>query len=134
MHIPLRVLFVGESLGSCSLSERVRTCGCQCQFVPSCFEGVQLASKSSFDLVLCGGRVKGFHDLLNAAKNSGATLFRYVLVEDGCWLLPTLIAGEPCLSAPALREAELSQVLLGLESSAATNSPHRDAASTALAP
>jgi hypothetical protein len=60
--------------------------------------------------------VKGFHELLSAAKNSGATLFRYILVEDGCWLLPTLIAGEPCLSAPALREAELSEVLDGLES------------------
>jgi hypothetical protein len=114
MHIPPRVLFVGRSLGSCSLSERLRTCGCQCQFASSCFDAIQLASKSSFDLVLCGGRVKGFHELLSAAKNSRATLFRYVLVEDGCWLLPTLIAGEPCLSAPALREAELSEVLDGL--------------------
>jgi len=132
MHIPPRVLFVGESLGSCSLSERLRACGCQCQFVSSCIDAIELASKISFDLVLCGGRVKGFHDLLSAAKNSGATLFRYVLVEDGCWLLPTLVAGEPCLSAPALRESELTQVLLGLEVTAVTNSLHRGPAITAL--
>jgi hypothetical protein len=111
MHIPPRVLFVGESLASCSLSERLRSRGCQCQFVSSCFDGVRLATDTSFDLVLCSGRTRGFKELLSTAKSWGATVLRYVLVEDGCWLVPALLRGEPCLSVPAFREAEFSQAL-----------------------
>ena len=109
---PVRVLLVGGSnIGFSPLSGRLEKSGYQCQFVTSCLDGARLVARSSFDLVLCSGRMKGFQLLLSAARRSSASLFRYVLVEDGCWWVPTVLRGEPCLGAPAFRDAEFANAL-----------------------
>ena len=108
----VRVLLVGESrIGFSSLLERLQKSGCQCLFTTSCVEGAHLVADSSFDLVLCSGQMDGSQDLVRAVRDSNATLFRYVLVEDGCWWVPAVRQGEQCACAPALRPSEFAKAL-----------------------
>jgi hypothetical protein len=108
----VRVLLVGESrIGFSCLLERLQKGGCQCHFTASCVEGAHLVADSSFDLVLCSGQMDGSQDLISAVQGSNATLFRYVLVEDGCWWVPAVLQGEQCAGAPALRPSEFAKAL-----------------------
>lgn len=107
-----RVLLVGENeIGFSSLLHRLEKNGCQCRFTTSCFEGARLVVDSSFDLVLCGGQMNGSQDLISAVLGSTSTLFRYVLVEDGCWWVPAVLRGELCTGALALRPSEFAKAL-----------------------
>lgn len=109
---PVKVLLVGGSnIGFSPLSERLEGSGYKCEFVTTCLDGARLVARKSFDLVLCSGRMKGFQLLLSAARRSSASLFRYLLVEDGCWWVPTVLRGETCSRAPAFRDAEFANAL-----------------------
>jgi len=109
---PVEVLLVGgSSIGFSPLSERLEKSGYNCQFVSTCLDGARLIARASFDLVLCSGRMKGFQVLLSAARRSSASLFRYLLVEDGCWWVPTVLRGEECSRAPAFRDTEFANAL-----------------------
>ncbi len=108
----VRVLLVGESkAGYASLLQRLQKSDCQCQFTASCSEGARLVADSSFDLVLCGSQMDGSQNLIRAVLGSSATLFRYVLVEDGCWWVPAILRGKYCAGAPALRPREFAGAL-----------------------
>jgi hypothetical protein len=110
--VPIQVLLVGENGMRCSsLAERLKQYGCECRAVSGCLDGARLVSRDSFDLVLCSGRLKGFQTLVAAARSSSASLFRYLLVEDGCWWVPTVFHGDRCSRAPAFRDAEMAKVL-----------------------
>jgi len=109
---PVKVLLVGgSSVGFSPLSEQLEKSGYQCRFVGTCLDGARLIARSSFDLVLCSGRMKGFQLLLSAVRRSSASLFRYLLVEDGCWWVPTVLRGEDCSRAPAFRDREFASAL-----------------------
>jgi hypothetical protein len=109
---PVKVLLVGgSSVGFSPLSEQLQKSGYQCQFVSTCLDGARLIARASFDLVLCSGRMKGFQLLLSAVRRSSGSLFRYLLVEDGCWWVPTVLCGESCSRAPAFRGAEFADAL-----------------------
>ena len=113
----VRVLLVGESqTGFSSLLQRLQKSGCQCHFVASCFDGARLVAHASFDLILCSGQMNGFQVLSNAARGSSASLFRYLLVEDGCWWVPAVLRGEQSAGAPALRPSEFARALDALVS------------------
>lgn len=108
----VRALLVGESkAGYSPLLQRLQKGGCQCQFVASCNEGARLVAESLFDIVFCGSQMDGFQNLIQAVVESSSTLFRYVLVEDGCWWVPTILQGKYCAGGPALRPPEFSRVL-----------------------
>ena len=108
----VRVLLVGESrAGYSSILQRLQKSGCQCQFAASCKEGARMVGDASFDLVLCGSQMDGSQNLIRAVAGSSASLFRYVLVEDGCWWVPAILQGESCASAQALRPREFTKVL-----------------------
>jgi len=108
MVTPLvRVLLIAESgLGFSPLLERLKNFGCQCHLVSSCLDGARLIEQTSFDLVLCSGRTENFQSLLSAARSSSASLFRYLMVEHGCWWVPTIVRGEPCSRWLAFRDSE----------------------------
>jgi len=109
---PVKVLLVGgSSVGFSPLSERLEKSGYHCEFVANCLEGARLVARAAFDLVLCSGRMKGFQLLLSAACRSSASLYRYLLVEDGCWWVPTVLRGEVCSRAPAFRDTEFANAL-----------------------
>jgi hypothetical protein len=109
---PVRVLLVGgNSVGSWPFSERLEESGYHCECVSTCLDAAHLMADGLFDLALCSVRVKGFDLLLGAVRHSSTSLFRYVLVEDGCWWIPTVLRGESCLNAPAFRGAEFAGAL-----------------------
>ena len=104
---PVRVLLVAESgTGFSPLLERLENFGWECQLVPSCLDGARLVEEISFDLVLCSARSENFQSLLIAARSSSASLIRYLMVEHGCWWVPTIVRGEPCSRAVAFRDSE----------------------------
>jgi len=108
----VRALFIGESeAGFSSLYQRLRKDGCQCEFVPSCSCGAELFPKCSFDLIFCGVGMKDFGALVSATLRSPASLFRYLRVEEGCWWVPTVLRGKPCVGASALRPREFAKAL-----------------------
>lgn len=108
----VKVLLVGESkAGYSSIIRHLEKRGCQCQFTNSCSQGACLIADSSFDLVLCGSQMDGSQDLISAVIDSHATLFRYVLVEDGCWWVPAVLQGKYSSDAPALRPRQFTGVL-----------------------
>jgi len=109
---PVRVLLIGAgSVGCWPFSEHLEESGYHCEYVPTCLEAARLIAQGSFDLTLCSVRVKGFELLLGAVRHSLSSLFRYVLVEDGCWWVPTVLRGESCPSVPAFRGTEFAGAL-----------------------
>jgi hypothetical protein len=109
---PVRVLLVAENgKGFSPLQERLEDSGCQCQVASSCLDGAQLIAQKPFDLVVCSDRAEDFGSLLDAARSSSASLFRYLLVEDGCWWVPSILRGRRCSRAVAFRDREFSEAL-----------------------
>jgi hypothetical protein len=129
---PVRVLLVGGSnIGFSLLSERLEKSGYHCEFVATCLDGARLIARASFDFVLCSGGTKGFQLLLSAARRSSASLFRYLLVEDGCWWVPTVLRGESCTRAPAFRDAEFANALDTMVKEVKSASPNAKAMAAA---
>jgi CheY-like chemotaxis protein len=105
------LLVVESATGLSPLLQRLEDFGCQCQLAASCLDAAQRITQTSFDVVLCGDQTKNFPSLLNAVRSSSASLFRYLLVEDGCWWVRAICQGEPCSDAPAFRDREFSEAL-----------------------
>jgi len=128
----VNVLLVGgTNIGFSPLSESLEKSGYHCEFVATCLDGARLVARASFDLVLCSGRTKGFQLLLSAARRSSASLFRYLLVEDGCWWVPTVLRGESCTRAPAFRDAEFANALDTMVKEVKSASPNAKAMAAA---
>ncbi len=109
---PVKVLLVLESAtGPSFLLERLTNSGCECELASCCVDAARRITQTPFDIVLCSERTKDFSSLLNAVLSSSASVFRYLLVDDGCWWIPAVCRGEPCSDAPALRDSEFSEAL-----------------------
>lgn len=107
-----KVLLIGESeAGSLSLLSCLRRSGWQCQVATSCRQAVRLLADGSFGLVLCSVDFSGTGWLIATILGSSVSLFRYLPVENGCWWVPTVLRGERCLGALALRPNEFSKTL-----------------------
>jgi CheY-like chemotaxis protein len=109
-----RVLLIGETINDSSyLAKRLEERGCHCSFAKSCQESASLLRQADFDLVLSSARLRdcGGAVLIDQLKGSGATLFYYYAVEQGCWWLPALRRGRECFGSPALRPTEFVTVL-----------------------
>jgi hypothetical protein len=112
--VPVKVLLVGESgLEFSGLTEQLEKYGCECESVSGCVDGAQLVRRTSFDLVLCSGRMKGFQALVSAALHSSASLFRCLLVEDGCWWGPGRLPGQTVLACPGFSGHRIGQCARG---------------------
>lgn len=111
----VNVLFVGRNVKGCSLLlEHLERRGCQCRIATSSSEAAQLAAERRFDLVLCSGQMEGINSLVRSFVGSPSILFRFYLVENGCWWLPAVWQGEECSGAPALRPSEFAAILNSL--------------------
>jgi hypothetical protein len=109
---PVQVLLVGgANIGFWPLSAHLEQSGYRCECVSNCLDAARLVARRSFELVLCSVRMKAFELLLTAVRHSSASLFRYVLVEDGCWWVPSVLRGEPCSSTFAFRETQFANAL-----------------------
>ena len=119
-----KVLLVGESEASFSLlMPRLCRSGWQCQVVTSCVEGVRLLAKGSFDLVLCGVEMSGAQWLIATILGSPVSLFRYLPVENGSCVSPSVLRGKRCIGALALRPTEFAKALETLALSPDKNLP-----------
>ena len=108
----VRVLLVGKSeAGLSSVKEHLRKLGCHCEFAPSCSYGAGLAMQGSFDVILCDVEMEDFQAMVGTALRPPGSVFRYFAVEDGCWWVPTVLMGEPCVGASALRSNEFAKEL-----------------------
>jgi hypothetical protein len=109
---PVKVLLVAENtVGFYPLLERLENCGYQCEVTPSCEDGARLVAEAPFDVALCSVGTQNLAPLLSAVQSSSSSLFRYLLVQDGCWWVPSVLRGEPCSDAPAFRDSELPAAL-----------------------
>lgn len=95
------------------LVQYLQSLGCRCQFA-ACFEDAcRLISGERFDLVFSPVRRQPgtISSLMEALTGSGASLFCSYAVKDGCWWLPVIHHGEPCLGSPAFQPEEFAKVL-----------------------
>jgi len=108
----VRVLMVGKSeTGFSSIKEYLHKLDCHCEFAPSCSHGARLAEQGSFDLILCDVEMEDFQAMVGTALGSPGSAFRFLLVEDGCWWVPTVLMGEQCVGVSALRPFEFVKEL-----------------------
>lgn len=119
-----KVLLVSESEATClSLLACLRRCGWQCQVATSCRQAVGLLADGSFGLILCSVEFRGTAWLIATILGSSVSLFRYLPVENGCWWVPTVLRGERCPGALALRPNEFAKALETLALSPAKKLP-----------
>lgn len=108
----VNVLLVGESAMEFSfLLQRLQKRGCECCVAASSYQATELSGNRLFDLVLCGSRTEGSRTLIASFIGSRTTLFRWHLLEDGCYWVPAVRHGEECVAPTALRPSEFAQVL-----------------------
>jgi DNA-binding NtrC family response regulator len=109
-----RALLVDENPEHCSnLVKRLQERGFQCQFASSSQQALSLARIYDFDLVLSPVRLHGASllSLMDSFVGSGATLFYFHGVEEGCWWLPAIRHGKRCFGSSAFRPGEFISAL-----------------------
>ncbi len=110
----VKVLLIAETpQGSFYLTDRLMKQGCECEFANSLGEAISRIRESDYDLVLCATRLPdgGAFPLMDLLEGSGATLFYFQAVEEGCWWLPGLRHGRKCFGTSALRATEFVSTL-----------------------
>jgi len=110
----VQVLLVGDSpkvFAACR--RRLETNGCHCEFAECEREVWNVIKQRQFDIVLSvhRGRSARTESLGALLSGSRTTLFYALPVENGCWWVPILKAGEECFAASALRPAEFANAL-----------------------
>ncbi len=110
----VRVLLIGQS-SQCFVHSvrRLEAHGCQWSLAASVDDALGLLASERFSVLLAhAGPDKGaLTSLSNAIAGQPASFFYAHRVESGCWWLPVVLRGEPCLGAPALRPAEFAKLL-----------------------
>ena len=99
--------------GHSPLSNRLARRGCDCRFASSHQEISAALASHHCDLVLGPIRLHGdsLYPLIDQLHGSHATLFYYLIVEDGCWWLPAVWLGANCFGSPAIHNREFGTVL-----------------------
>jgi hypothetical protein len=108
------VLLVGHTFrGAQCLTDRLVWWGFRCHFVSGLREAWDLLSSKPVDLVLSNTHLSdgtGFR-LLMVLHGLPVTAFLCLQVENSCFWLPAIDAGEECLGSPALRPREFAILL-----------------------
>lgn len=109
-NTPSVLLIGGCAQGSSHLVKHLEECGCKCGFASSYQEAVSLFSTEDFDLVLSRMRLSdaSAFPLVSQLEGSGTYLFFYQPVEESCWWLPALRAGQKCFGSDALRPGDFA--------------------------
>jgi CheY-like chemotaxis protein len=108
----IKVLLMGEDArGSSFLSRHLEQRGCQCWFATSTEEGLSLAARHAFHLVLSTSPMQQANPILSLLTGSDCSVFYCLPLEDSCWWLPLVRNGQKCLGAPALRPSEFVGLL-----------------------
>ena len=110
MEVP-RVLLIGKSeMDFVTLRRHLEEEGCECRFVSSYSDGVELLGQLRFDLILSNGQ-PGIRNLVPSLSGSSTSLFCAHAIEDSCLWLPVVLKGDECLGAPPLRPKEFAEKL-----------------------
>jgi DNA-binding NtrC family response regulator len=110
----LNVLLIGENWSRLSaVVRRLEGGGCRCQFAQTYSEARRLVETETIELVLSAipPREREISSLAAALEGTHAHIFYVLPVESGCWWLPALRDGIPCLGAAALRPKEFTRLL-----------------------
>jgi hypothetical protein len=110
----LNVLLIGENWSRLSaVVRRLEGGGCRCEFARTYSEALRLAETETIELVLSEipPRERAISSLAAALEGTHAHIFYVLPVESGCWWLPALRDGIPCLGAAALRPKEFTRLL-----------------------
>jgi len=108
----IRVLLIAaKSLVSSSLQQRLERRQCRCWSVPSAQEGLELFRRHKFQVIVTTDSVSELMPILPGLAGSNCTVFSAVPVENGCWWLPVMRAGDKCFGAPAIRSSDFPRVL-----------------------
>ena len=124
------VLLVGDKMSRAfRLVEWLQSLGCEYHIATSYQEARTLLETHRFDVVLSETSLpdgNAYH-LIASVRDSPASLFFCLAVEDSYWWLPAATQGRECLGVPALRPAEfakiLQETLFELTAAAVTSSP-----------
>jgi hypothetical protein len=108
------VLLVGQSFQTAdALTDWLHRWGFRCHFTCSMRTAWQSLSSVRVDMVLSNTHLSdgtGF-GLLAALAGLPVTAFLCLPVENSCFWLPAIDAGEECLGLPALRPSEFANAL-----------------------
>lgn len=110
----VKALLIAENPNGASyLAKRLLKHGCDCEFVTSLADARSRIEARDYDLVLSATRLRdgGAFPLMNRLEGSGATLFYFFPVEEGCWWLPALRFGTRCFGSSALRPSDFVPIL-----------------------
>jgi hypothetical protein len=96
-----------------ALAENLGRWGCDLHVATTFEEACSLLSERPCDLVLSDIRLAdgSAYPLVTMLVGSGATLYFYQPVREGCWWLPAVLRGEYCWGAPALRPTQFTRTL-----------------------
>ena len=108
------VLLVGNNMSRAfRLVEWLQSLGCEYHIAASYQEARTLLETHRFDVVLSETDLSdgNAYRLIASVRESPASLFFCLAVQDSYWWLPAVTQGRECLGAPALRPAEFARVL-----------------------
>lgn len=109
------VLFVGEYPGlSASVARVLNGLGCERRFEASCGDALAALRTMKYRVVLSKAKLAdgNARQLIPLTQAVSGWLFLSFPVEDGCWWIPLMQAGELCTEAVALHSREFSKSLI----------------------
>src|SRR3989441_7970830 len=125
-------LLVGNNMSrALRLVEWLQSLGCEYHIAASYQEARTLLETHRFDVVLSEISLPdgNAYRLIASVRDSPASLFFCLAVEDSYWWLPAVTQGRECLGVPALRPAEFAEILqetlFELTAAAVTSRPLR---------
>ena len=108
------VLLAGNNMSRAfRLVEWLQSLGCEYHIAASYQEARTLLETHRFDVVLSEISLPdgNAYRLIASVRDSPASLFFCLAVEDSYWWLPAVTQGRECLGVPALRPAEFAEIL-----------------------
>lgn len=114
------VLFVGEYPAlSASVTRALNSLGCERRYAATCEEAMAALEERRFRVVLSKAKLVdgNARTLIPAMQAASGWLFLSFPVEDGCWWIPVMQAGQLCVESVALHSREFSKSLVRIVNS-----------------
>jgi hypothetical protein len=102
-------------MGYSPLVDQLQQFGWKCRV--ACFpEGLTLLGQQHFQIIFSETHIPKttMACLISKLTGSKSYLFLHLEVEDGCWWLPAVIAGQDCRGGPALMPKDFNTFLMRL--------------------
>lgn len=109
-----RALFLRSDLaGYSSLVDQLQR-NRWCCYIASFREGLALLRQQHFQIVFSDVKIpeSTMTYLVSQLIHSRSCLFFHLDVEDGCWWLPAIVAGQDCRGTPALSPKDFNRLLI----------------------